>query len=241
MWMLLMLPALAGSLGVPIPDPDASRVALSLVGQTEAVAASVSSCVGDSGCDMSLDQSGLGGELSVAIVRGLGLYGGFGRVNDSVATAGYTGTGTGWTLGARGAIPVYGKLGIAADFHLGTANTEGEHVTESDQQQSAAVIRERAARLLATVGEPEAGAVGWAGAELAWGWSMDLTAPPTEGGADSVSYAVEPTGPASFVVGGSLHSEPIGVPWRPSPTLSAGAELRFGQIRSVGAWVGLGF
>lgn len=241
MWTLLMLPAFAGSLGVPIPAPDAARVQLALTGQTEAVGASVRACQAEEGCDLSLDQSSLGGELSVAILRGLGVYGSFARVSSAVSSAGYSGTGTGWTLGARGALPITRALGVAAEAHLGAATSAGAHPTEADQQQSAAVITERSARLLATVGSPEGGAVGWGGAELAWGWRMDLDAPPSEGGSDPVSYTAESSRPMSGVLGGSLHSEPIGVPWRASPTLSAGAELRIGQIRSVGAWVGLGF
>lgn len=240
MWTLLLLPAFAGGLGAPIPDPAAARVQLALTGQTEDVAARVQGCEDDEGCDMSLLQRRLGAELSVAVLRGLGVYANYGRVNSSVEGAAFSGSGRAWTLGARGALPVYKGLGLAADVHIGSGTTEGAARGDQDLAPGDATVTERGARLLATVGAPSGGGMLWAGAELQWGWSMDLNAPADEATGLSTAYAVEAERPLSGVLGGSLHSEPIGLPWRLSPRLSAGAELSVGQIRSVGAWIGLG-
>ena len=175
----------------------------------------------------------MGAELSVAIVRGLGVYGSAAKLKTSVDGVGYAGSGTGWELGVRGGLTLAGPWGLAADVRAGAGASE-------DGEGGETAVKTRAARLLGTVGAPGGGAMAWLGPDYQWGSSIDLAMPSTAVQGETLAYTIEPLRPVAVVLGGSLHSGAVGLPWRTSPRLSAGAELQAGQVRAVRAWVGLG-
>ncbi len=241
MWLLLIQVAQAGPLGQPSPDPKVERITLSGRAETETVGVRVVGCQGEAGCEAVLEARTWAAELSVALFRGVGVYGVLSHRYEAVQAAQYAGTGRSWALGARLAAPLVGPLGVAADARYERSETEGDAqdgalAGAGDQRWSSPRLS-----LVATLGQPEGGGLGWLGVQAAPGWKAELTPLGAVDDVPLVEVTLKPTLPASAVFGLAGVSEELGLPWRRSARVSAGAEAWMGQTSGLSAWIGIGY
>lgn len=241
MWLLLAQSALAGSLGQVSPDPEVERISLAVRAETQTVGLHAVGCVGEAGCDAVLEQRARVAELSLALLRGVGIYGAVGHQADTVLAAEYAGEGRSWTVGARAALPLGDAWGVALDAHYQRGGSLGEAQSGAlsgpgSQRQAGPTLS-----LVGTLGTPRDGGVAWLGVQSSPGLRFDLN---PLGDIDQVALTeviLKPQLPLSGVFGLSGVSEELGLPWRRTTRLSAGAEAWLGQTSGLGAWMAVGY
>lgn len=241
MWtLLLLLPAHAGALGQPVPDPEVERVALALRAEDETAGVRAAGCAEEEGCEALWEQRRWTAELSVALLHGLGIYGGLSRGYELVEAAEYEGVGQAWMLGARLALPVAGALGVAADARYASSQTEGAAVSGAAGGAGSGRWRSPQLSLLGTFGSPASGGLGWVGAQATPGWASALVPLGEVDGVPLASLDLQPTLPLSAVFGLAGVSEELGLPWRRTARISAGAEAWLGRTSGLSLWLGIG-
>ena len=77
------------------------------------------------------------------------------------------------------------------------------------------------------------------GAQSAWSWSHDVWPMGDQG--VIVEIPLKSRRPVSGVVGGTLISDPVGIPWLVSPRIRVTAEGRAGQENAVSVSTGLAY
>lgn len=241
MWLLLTLPALAGPIGQPLPDPQVERVTLALRAETETAGLRAEGCEAEEGCDAVLEGRTWAAELSVALLRGVGVYGVVGRRIELVQAAQYSGVGRTWALGGRLALPITGALGVAADARYTWSATEGAAVEGALAGPGSQRWQSPRLSLMGTLGQPDDGGLGWLGVQTSPGFTLVSSPLGSLDGAPLTELTLKPELPVSAVFGLAGVSEELGLPWRRSARISAGAEAWLGQTSGLGAWLALGY
>lgn len=240
MWLLISA-ALAGPLGQPYPDPQVERVSLTALASSASAETQAEGCAAQTGCDALWEGRSWTAQASVAIVRGVGVYGELGHVTEVVKAAEYDGAGTGWAAGLRLALPITRTIGLAADARYGGVETTADPVEGALGGPGDATRRAPQLSLMGTLGTPAAGGLAWLGAQSSPGWTASLRPLGSVDGEPLSEVALKPTLPLSVIFGMAGVSEELGLPWRSSAHVSAGAEGWVGQSSGLSVWLGVGF
>jgi hypothetical protein len=240
MWLLISV-ALAGPLGQPYPDPDVERVSLTALASSTSAETQAKGCTAQAGCDALWEARSWTAQGSVAIVRGVGVYGELGRVTEVVKAAEYDGAGTGWAAGLRLALPVTRTLGVAADLRYAGVETVADPVEGALGGPGDASRRGSQLSLMGTLGSPASGGLGWLGVQTSPGWTDSLRPLGSVDGEPLTEVELQPSLPVSVIFGMAGVSEELGLPWRSSAHVSAGAEGWVGQSSGLSVWLGIGF
>lgn len=237
--LLLVCPGigLAATVGDPVPHPDAGRFRLDVRLGSDAVQETDTRCTGSSGCDATWRRTELSGTLSVAVLRGLGVYGELGIGQDQIQAADYKGRSQAWGAGVKAAVPVTASVWLAADIRLDEG--DGQSVlADEDPDPELTTYRLSTASVLGVWGDSARGGAVWLGAQSSWMWDHHVWPLGTEDSQISLDVPLAPRLPVSGVLGMSLSSDPVGLPWRTSTRLSVGLEGRAGQETGVSGWLG---
>jgi len=240
MWLLVSA-ALAGPLGQPYPDPRVERASLIALASSTSSETQAKGCTAEAGCDALWEARAWTAQASVAIVRGVGVYGELGHVTETVKAADYEGAGVGWAAGLRLAAPITRVVGLAADARFGGASTAADPVVGALAGPGDASRRAPQLSLMGTLGTPASGGLAWLGAQTSPGWTATLRPLGSVEGDPLTEVALRPTLPVSVIFGMAGVSEELGLPWRSSAHVSAGAEGWVGQSSGLSVWLGIGF
>ena len=228
---VLSLVALAAPLGPPVAAPDALRVFLSATAEMDTAVLREKGCDGDA-CAAQLQRRGMGADLELAVLPGLGLQANISRVSADIPEAAITADGSALGLGLRLATPLRDQWGVAAALQGRWTQADGALDSAIDGKE----LRVTAA---ATWGSPEGGFVLWFGGQAPVWTSLNIS--PSLDDSDGLLLSMTPGRPISGLAGVWMLSERLGLPWRASSRFSAGAEAWVGQDNGLSARIGLGF
>ena len=234
---LALGPAQAAPVGDPIANPKTGRVFIDGSYGVSRILEEDSLCSGGA-CTARLDRSSFQAELGVAVVTGLGLYAFSSWNSDVVAEARLVSHVNLLGGGMRLGLPLGQRAWLAADCRLsfGTGLSD-----ETLQVTDPASVDERigTASVLGVWGHPDDGGHLWLGLQAPWMYTRDLQ--PLGASGVRVTMPMAPHVPVVFVVGGTLISERLGIPWGNSPRLRTTIEARLGQENALTVSTGLGF
>ncbi len=235
--LLTSIVASASPVGDPISTPAKGRIHLDARLGRYLVSSVDEGCSGTA-CSARIERSTLGGELVLALLRGVGVYGFASRTNDEVAESSYKGIGQFIGGGIRLAVPL-GRAGwLAVNGQMGRGQGTSEKVSEDGDPGRSANL-EQSMSVLGVLGPVEGSGHCWLGVQLPIKSTYTLEPLGREG--LSVRLPLSPVYPASAVVGATLISERLGLPWRKSPRIRTSVEARIGGEMGVGLRTGLAF
>lgn len=238
-WLLLSIlfspAARAAAIGDPVPNPETGRITMDASYDSTVVAERDDKCSGD-GCDAKWERQTFGASLGWSVVRGLGLYGQIGQVTESIDELQYEGTGLEYGGGLRLAVPVHPSIWIAGNVHGSFGKTKSTRASQTPDPKHAEYAI-YSGTLLLVAGGPSGGGHLWFGPQAAWSWTH--TAWPLGDEGITLEVPLQPKRVVSGVLGATLMSDPIGVPWRASPRFRTTAEARVGQENALHVSVGV--
>lgn len=238
-WLLLSIlfsPAVrAAAVGDPVPNPSTGRFSMDASFDSMVVAERDDKCSGDA-CDAKWEAQTFGASLGWSVVRGVGLYGQVGRVTESIEELQYEGSGLGYGGGLRLAVPVHSAVWIAGNVHGSFGNTKSTRASQTPDPKHAEYAI-YSGTLLLVAGGPSGGGHLWFGPQAAWSWTHMVWPLGDEG--ITLEVPLQPKRVVSGVLGATLMSDPIGVPWRVSPRFRTTAEARVGQENALHVSVGV--
>ena len=229
--------ALAGSVGDPIVSPVNGRAHLDVqLGQS--LVPSVDDGCSGTACSARIERSTLGGELGLTVVRGVGVYGFVLGTKDTVSEASYNGTGRSYGGGIRLAVPLSPVAWLAVNGRLGHGSGTSDAVSEDGDPGRSSDL-EQSISVLGVLGSGEGSGHGWLGVQVPIHNTFTLEPLGREG--LSVSLPLSPVYPVSAVLGATLISNKVGLPWRKSPRIRTSIEARVGGEMAVALRTGLSF
>ena len=238
-WLLLSIlfspPAHATAVGDPVPDPVVGRITLDGSFDSMVVTERDDKCSGDA-CDARWEVQTFGLSMGLNLIRGVGLYGKAGRISESIQELQYEGLGFGYGGGIRVALPLHSSFWIAGDANalIGSSKSTRAEQTPDPKHGDFAIY---SGTLLLVAGSPARGGHLWIGPQTAWSWTHTVWPLGDEG--ITIEVPLKPKRTLSGVLGATLISEPVGVPWRVSPRFRTTAEARAGQEMALHVSVGM--
>jgi len=229
--------ASAGTVGDPVSSPSNGRIHLDAQLGTSLVRSVDDGCSGTT-CSARIERSTLGGELGMSLFRGVGVYGFAMGTKDKVAEASYKGSGRAYGGGIRLAVPLGRAAWLAVNGQMGRGQGTSDTVSE-DGDPGRSADMEQSVSVLGVLGSAEGSGHGWLGIQVPIHETFTLEPLGREG--LSVSLPLSPIYPASAVIGATLISERVGLPWGKSPRIRTSIEARVGGEMGVGFRTGLAF
>ena len=176
-------------------------------------------------------------EAQVVVLDGVAVYAHIGRASDRVAEANYRGVGPAWGGGVRGSIPLpMASWYLAAEAGMSWAWGQGGSLDSGEAESAWAQVHH--ARAVLAWGRPSEGPSLWAGVEASWFWAHHVLPLGYSEQRAVVDLPLQPSLPASAVLGVSLGSQDVGPAWSRSVRLTTGVGVRYGQVQGISAWVG---
>lgn len=230
--LLFVASAQAAPVVDPIADPDVDRVRLSSLADLRATRVDDSVCGAGDDCQAWDQRTLVGGEVQVAIVRGVAVSGSAGRVRARIDEADFDAVGLGWGLATKLAAPLTHSWWVA-----GQARLDGGRPSDTGPEGEKSDFLAVSATLELAWGDPDGGFVGHLGAQATPYWHQVVKPLGPEG----LELDFSPRLPASAVVGLAFTSRPLGSPWTGAPRAVAHVDATAGQTMGVSAGLGLSF
>ena len=239
MTALLILATLTGEVfaGDPIANPKTGRVILDGSYGISQRLERDSLCAG-SACSANLDRRSLGLELSLAIIKGVGVYGFSSWTDDAIAEARLQSDAHLLGGGLRLGDPLNSSFWVVTDTRMTVGEGSSDKAGLVDDPGTTSEMM-GSTRLMAAMGNPSDGGHAWFGAEVPWKYRSDLR--PLGDAGVSVLMPMKPRLPVNVVLGGALISDRLGTPWGSAPRLRTTVELCVGYENALTVATGLSF
>ena len=157
---------------------------------------------------------------------------------DQIAEASYKGSGHSFGGGIRLAVPLWRSGWLAVNGRMARGGGTSDTVSE-DGDPGRSVHSDQTVTVLGVLGSAGGSVHGWIGAQVPWSAAYILEPMGQEG--ISVSLPLTPVHPATAVIGATIISDKVGLPWRRSPRIRTSFEARVGGEMGAGIRTGLSF
>ena len=235
--LLSSIVATASPVGDPVVSPVIGRIHLDTQLGKSLVHSVDDGCSG-SACSARVERSTLGGELGLTLLRGVGVYGFALGTKDKVTEASYNGSGRSYGGGVRLAVPLGRAAWLAVNGRVGRGYGTSD-IGSEDGDPGQSTDLEQSISVLGVLGSVGGSGHGWLGVQVPTHATFTLEPLGKEG--HSVSLPLSPVYPASAVIGATLISDRVGLPWRKSPRVRTSFEARVGAEMGVSLRTGLAF